>query len=373
MVPVRNFVFLLLAVSHWGGLQAQDITVVDYDRATVLARMIKFEKWAWGLEFHVDEYVAGQESKPYCMAKASVSKNGQFVSSSYENFVYENGNRNLIRQSSGFTDQYKGWSFSAGKNLRMTDDEPEPIPSGSVTFLEPNTPALASSLVALPLLGVLDNQWLSEFVTQSELAPIEETYGGELYRGVVCKHPKFADCKLLFDDAGLLSYLVKLTKPGDTVPSAHGNKYTSDIICPDDQSSEITYGPIEYGDLEGRLIVTKCEMTAKAQTPAPIKRRGGYAFSMHQAADSMPTKIDFPQFEWLVDGFPLTCDGNSNIDCEVRNGEVVILVDRSSVDAARRSRMGQKSGWRRLAWNTFLGITGLGIFVFLVWYRNGGN
>lgn len=333
-----------------------------------ISRSLKvFENLACGLQF---EQSLIRNGKPWRKVRISISDDGG-IRKSFSEGTDLSGH--LIRTGS-YSNRSEGWCFNTNASPTAPIDPEDPDvrkPRSCIEFsaLGQDAGTQGGGSGGNCFFGFFTNKSFSKFLEESETTNVVNVFNHISYQGVRCDHPTQATLTIYFDDRGRVVWIKSEALPGDLEP---GSKFLPDRLVPTNSSSVILYGPLEYQTFEGREVLKNCAAKVSAKNPEPIVAYSRHEFTNYRKlTDELTRKISLPEFE-LVDGSSVTCIGNPSITCEYRDGEVVIIVDGKSVEAAKRARFSRSSG----GWLRFYSICGFGfalVFGFLVWYRNRGG
>ena len=323
-----------------------------------------FEKMACGLQFERSLIVEG---KSRFTAKISISDNGAIRKS-----ISEHTSANGFLLAGSYCNRNEGWCFSANVYPNRPIDPQSPDegkPRLRVDFSAlGQDPATFGNYFGDYFLGFASRRSFSGFLKESKTTAVVDLLDKVSYVGIRCEHPTLATLTIYFDDNGRVAWINEECSPGDLVP---GSKFEPDKLVPADRSTNNLLGPFEYQTFEGRDVLKRCNQKISARNPKPVVFHSHHEFTKYaKLTDKLSRKIGLLEFD-LVNGSRVTCTGNPVMNCEYRNGKVVVVADAKSVEGAEEARYWRSgSGWFR-----FYSICGFGfalVFGFLVWYRNRG-
>jgi hypothetical protein len=231
----------------------------------------------------------------------------------------------------------------------------------TVVFHSPNS---TSALARDVSYGFIENRTFSEYALDSSLSVSSDTVFGIPVWVLNCDHPVGASVQFFFQHQPL--QLIGLTwKRVEGDQFRLGPIFLKPRVMTSGQWVSATYGPIEYGDFFDRTLPISMPFSGNSSEPNS-KVSGSHRFSNYNLLENdLSSKIEFPTFQLPEDGERVTSQGEEAIRYEVRDGELVKIVDSQAIASARRSRF-FNSAFGSVWWYSIGAILVIIILVFLI-------
>lgn len=213
-------------------------------------------------------------------------------------------------------------------------DPPEPKMESSagtphrVEFIETKDLIAKNSLFNIPLYGRFYGKRLTDYVKSCTVEIHKQQVNGEDLTEIICDHLTLPSVTFKLGLDGHIRFIEERIRPGDSLPSGE--------VVPTGVKTTIIIGPIEYDVLLEKLIVVSAKTLVKANGVKPVE-----AFSTFEkyvpAEEPMSKLIDLPEFK-IQNGDEVVNHKRTSVRHEYLNGNVVIVVDDESINAANNAR-----------------------------------
>jgi hypothetical protein len=318
----------------------------------------RFEEALHGLTFEVEQITGNGKVKK--TSQVWISRDG-FIRK--EESKTKQINTDVYVKNAAIADNRQAWSFRGNERVpRLAHQE---TPLLSVRYFDPDEVDV-SGPASGELYGFLGSRRLTRFVQESKTLVEQMTEQGLTYWALVCDHPQFGSACFLFDNAGRLRIIKRQLDAGDASgPAENGES----VKATAGQWARGVWGPIEYAELGSRQVpaVVSSEWI-QSDSGGKVARTSMQLGGFKELDDDLSARIEFSNME-LADGMVVFNEDAPFIRHELRDGQVVKIVDSHALAAARRARQGGFLG-SRTAWYLLSAVSLLVVVGFLVWYRS---
>jgi|GEM_PF-5932563 len=322
------FVLVPLACLPAIGLQERGQPAMT--ESEMIAALKRFESMFFGLRFKVSMNTGNFSRR----IDVDFSDSGDFL-----RVVQRSTTRGSTLTTAQFFNQPRGWVLYANENA----DEPGIKANCRLSFAMKGLQPLGMESGFIELAsGYINSVGLSEFCRQSVCRVTNCERNGSTYICLECDHPGRGDVTFGFEEDRMVWAVIK-RRNGDMIG---GSRSVSPTIVTGEaiatgRGVETTFFPVEYGDFEGRTVLSAIGVSIGGVPNSNVEYRfEGYQNSnLTSRVDLVGTGLD------IADGEPIHCTDEPDAVYALRNGEIVRLVDSTAIRNAERARMYRRGAW----------------------------
>lgn len=298
-----------------------------------------------------------------------VSRDGRIVKTESKS----HSSHGVISESGSFAIDRKGMYFRASQRTNR------PSVGMTMTLYPPNT--MAAVCVNRDVsTGSIEHLRYTQYVGESKTLISSVDRDGAQYWQLDCDHPKLYSVKFIFDENLVLRYLETFGQEGDQIDATAIHDSPRHLTR--GQWIQSLTGPIEYQKIDHRMVPAAIPYRGKCSegpTGDGVRYFSDFAFLNEDLDESLSfSNLALPDAT-LGNGSPrddsyrVTSQGEEGIRYELRDAEIVKIIDSNAANAAAAARWRTGSTRRSWIWYGGCALFFLAGILVIVWLRFGGS